>query len=71
MYVCPLAAEKINADEEHRIFILFLLRTLTDMYIHGKKTDFGALISFFVSYLWLNFVAGTKIACSLVLKLVA
>lgn len=44
MYVCPLAAEKLNADEEHRIFILFLLRTLTDMYIHGKKTDFGAPI---------------------------
>lgn len=51
MYVCPLAAENINADEEHRIFILFLLRTLTDMCIHGKKTDFGAPIPLFVSYL--------------------
>jgi hypothetical protein len=66
---------KINADEEHRIFILFLFRTQMDMYIRGKKTDFGASIPLFVSflsfYLCLIFIAGTKIDCSLVLELVA
>jgi hypothetical protein len=67
-----VCGEKINANEEHRISILFLFRTQMDMYIHGKKTDFGVSIPLFVSfYLWLNFIAGTKIACSLVLKLVA
>ena len=49
MYVLSLCGEKINADEEHRNFISFLLRTQMDMYIHGKKTDFGASIPFFVS----------------------
>ena len=68
----PFVTIRSNADEEHRIFILFLLRIQTDMYIHGKKTDFGAPIPLFVSfYLWLNVIPGTKIACSSVLKLVA
>ena len=45
---CQFCAENINADEEHRIFILFLFRTQMDMYIHGKKTDFGGSIPLFV-----------------------
>jgi len=72
MYVCQFAARRSMLMRRHRISILFRLRTQMDMCIHGKMTGFGAPISSFVSfYLWLKFIAGTRIACNLVLNLVA
>ena len=71
MYVRQFG-KKVNADQELRISILFLFQIQMDTYIHGKEIDFGVSISSFASfYVWLNFIVGTKIACSLILKLVA
>jgi hypothetical protein len=66
-----LAASTVNVDQGHRTFTLSPSLTQMDTCIPGSMTDFGASIAPSVFFFPHNEMAGTRIACNMVLTPVA
>jgi hypothetical protein len=71
MYVCQFVARRSMLMKSTEFLYCSCYEPRWICIYMGKRPILVLLSHYLSSYLWLNFIAGTKIACSLVLKLVA